>query len=73
MTYASDRRLAVIAGKVKSRREALGISQEKLALKAGISEDTVYRLERCKSIQLYNLMCILDALGLELTVTENVP
>ena len=68
MTSASDRRFAIIAGKVKSEREELGISQETLAQRAGVSEDTVYRFEQGKYIQLYNLLCILDALGLELTV-----
>ena len=68
MTSASDRRFAIIAGKVKSKREELGISQETQAQRAGVSEDTVYRFEQGKYIQLYNLLCILDALGLELTV-----
>lgn len=66
MENANDKRLANIVGRIKTKREKMGVSQEKLALKAGVSEDTVYRLEQCKSIQLYNLMCILDALGLEL-------
>lgn len=66
MENASDKRLAIIARKVKKRRAELGMSQEKLAVKAGVSEDTVHRLEQCQYIQLYSLLCILDALGLEL-------
>lgn len=73
MENASDKRLADIVGQIRTQREKLGISQIKLALKAGVSEDTVYRLEQCKSIQLYNLLRILGALSLELTVTENDP
>ena len=73
MTSASDRRFAIIAGKVKSKREESGRSQETLAQSAGGSEDTGYRFEQGKYIQLYNLLCILDALGLELTVIWDIP
>ncbi|TDL31678.1 helix-turn-helix transcriptional regulator [Arthrobacter nitrophenolicus] len=59
-----------LAGEVRSRRTALGLTQRDLADMAGVSERFVRFVEQGKpSIQLDSLVAVLDTLGLELHLT----
>lgn len=59
-----------LAGEVRSRRTALGLTQRALADMAGVSERFVRFVEQGKpSIQLDALVAVLDTLGLELHLT----
>lgn len=58
-----------LAGEVRSRRIALGLTQRDLADMAGVSERFVRFIEQGKpSIQLDSLLAVLDTLGLELRI-----
>ena len=59
-----------LAGEVRSRRTALGLTQRDLADMAGVSERFIRFVEQGKpSIQLDSLVAVLDTLGLELHLT----
>ena len=56
-----------VAGEVRARRRALGLTQQDLAELAGVSERFVRFVEQAKaSVQLDALEAVLGALGLEL-------
>ncbi|MCO4252749.1 helix-turn-helix transcriptional regulator [Pseudarthrobacter raffinosi] len=56
-----------LAGEVRTRRAALGLTQQDLAYMAGVSERFVRFVEQGKpSIQLDSLTAVLETLGLEL-------
>jgi HTH-type transcriptional regulator/antitoxin HipB len=58
---------AALATEVRSRRTALGLTQQDLADMAGVSERFVRFVEQGKqSIQLDSLTAVLETLGLEL-------
>lgn len=58
---------AVLAGAVRRRREALGLSQEELAELAGCSTRFVHTVEAGKpTLRLETLLRVLQALGLRL-------
>lgn len=59
-----------LAADVRSRRAALGLTQQDLADMAGVSERFVRFVEQGKaSIQLDSLNAVLETLGLELQLT----
>ncbi|RAX43892.1 transcriptional regulator [Arthrobacter sp. AQ5-06] len=59
-----------LAGEVRTRRAALGLTQQDLADMAGVSERFVRFVEQGKpSVQLDSLLAVLDTLGLELRIT----
>ena len=63
-----------LASTIKSRRKALGISQNDLAEMAGVSLATVKNLDRGKCNPSYeNLIKILDVLGLEMEFRVKSP
>ena len=58
---------AALATEVRSRRTALGLTQQDLADMAGVSERFVRFVEQGKqSVQLDSLTAVLETLGLEL-------
>ena len=58
---------AALGRTVALRRRALGVTQEDLALLAGVSVRFISSLERGKAtVRLDTLIAVLDALGLEL-------
>lgn len=59
------RQEAQLAARIRSRRKALGWSQEELARQAGVAEGTVARLERGDNVRPGNLFSIRTALGME--------
>lgn len=59
-----------LPSEVRSRRLALGLTQQDLADMAGVSERFVRFVEQGKrSVQLDSLLAVLDTLGLELRIT----
>lgn len=59
--------ISSIGGFIKNRRKELNITQENLAEIAGISENSLYKIERNKSNPTFaTLVAILDILGFEL-------
>ena len=55
---------------VRSRRRQLGVDQETVARLAGVSRKAVSEIERAKpTIRVDVLVKVLDALGLEITVS----
>lgn len=60
-----------LAGALRSRRKALGITQIELARLAGCGPVFIYDLESAKpTLRLDKLLDVLDVLGLELVVRE---
>ena len=57
---------------LKSYREKVFISKAELARKAGISAETIDRIERGKSCRLETKRKIILALGLELSEAEEI-
>jgi DNA-binding XRE family transcriptional regulator len=57
---------------LKSYREKVFISKAELARKAGISAETIDRIERGKSCRLETKRKIILALGLELSEAEKI-
>lgn len=58
--------------KVKSKRLALGLSQEELAVKAGVHRTYIGMIERAeKNITLSNIEKIAKALGVEISTLFN--
>ena len=57
---------------LKSYREKVLIGKAELARKAGISEETIDRIERGKSCRLETKRKIILALGLELSEAEKI-
>jgi transcriptional regulator with XRE-family HTH domain len=57
-----------LAQRVKTRREALGISQEKLAQQMGIDRNTLWHIEAGKTTQprLGQMMALAKALGVSI-------
>jgi transcriptional regulator with XRE-family HTH domain len=56
----------VFAAQVRARRQALGLSQEQLAEKAGVHRTYVGMLERSeKNVTIYNIERIANALAVE--------
>jgi len=54
---------------IKSRRKELGITQPHLAELAGVSTNTLYKLERGQSNPTLDILCKLtEVLGLELSI-----
>lgn len=52
----------MLAESIKSRRAALGLSQEALAQKAGVSSRTIINAERGKGLNVHTLGVIAKAL-----------
>ena len=64
-----NHRVSEIGTEAKSRRRALGISQEELADLAGVSARFVHTLEHGKpTVRLDKVLAVFDVLGLELTI-----
>ncbi len=64
-----ESRLDALAGAVRARRRALGLTQEEVAELANCSERFVYMLERGKdTVQLAKLLQVLRVLGLGLRI-----
>jgi y4mF family transcriptional regulator len=62
--------MAWLAGRVRARRRALGLSQTELGELAGTSLRFVHTLENGKgSVRLDKVLDVLDVLGLELRLT----
>lgn len=57
---------------IRAKRTELGLTQDALAARVGVSRSTVYRLEIGTTTSLYpaKLLAVLKALGLELRVEE---
>ena len=66
--------LLELGGAVATQRRALGRKQGEVATLAGISQDSLSRLERGKLAEFGSrkLMAVLAVLGMELQVTEIV-
>ena len=63
-----------LGGTIRERRKHLGLSQHDLATFAGVSLRVLSSLERGKpTARLDIIVAVLDALGLELTVTRRSP
>lgn len=60
---------------VQSRREALGLSQARLARLAGLSRATINQLENASLVDLgaVKLMALLDLLGMDLSAQPKAP
>ena len=64
MQPKSRRLVRVFAKNVRSRREALGLSQEQLAERAGLHRTYIGMLERSeKNVTIYNIERIANALS----------
>ena len=56
---------------IRQRREALGLSQEQLAARTGVSRSWLAKVETGKmSFDLRRVLMVLDALGLHLEVDD---
>ena len=56
---------------IRQRREALGLSQEQLAARTGVSRSWLAKVETGKmSFDLRRVLMVLDALGLRLEVDD---
>lgn len=67
--------LADIGHLVQARREALGLSQARLALMGGLSRATINQLENGSLVDLgaAKLMALLNLLGMDLTAQSQAP
>lgn len=63
-----------LARDVRSRRHALGLRQQDLAVLSGTSERFIRELEQGKeSVRLDKVTAVLDTLGMQLRATPRVP
>jgi HTH-type transcriptional regulator / antitoxin HipB len=64
--------LAELGEALSSRRKALGLNQNEVALRSGITRESLVRLERGKVSEFGSrkLLAILAVLGLEMTFAE---
>jgi y4mF family transcriptional regulator len=66
---ASDRQLERLAETIRTRRRALGLTQQDLALLAGTSPRFVHTLEAGKpGVRLDKVLDVLEALGLDFSL-----
>ncbi len=64
--------IAVIVGAIIEQRQALGLSQRELALRCGIPQSSVARIETLKTVpNLETVLKIMQPLGLRLTVSHS--
>ena len=64
--------IAVIVGAIIEQRQALGLSQRELALRCGIPQSSVARIETLKTVpKLETVLKIMQPLGLRLTVSHS--
>ena len=64
--------IAVIVGAIIEQRQALGLSQRGLALRCGIPQSSVARIETLKTVpNLETVLKIMQPLGLRLTVSHS--
>lgn len=69
---AGDTRLDGLAGEVRARRKALGLTQTELADLAGTSARFVHTLENAKgTVRLDKVLDVLSVIGLDLAVALN--
>lgn len=66
----TDRGFMAYASMVKARREAMGLTQQQLAERAGCSRVTLIGLESGQSVQQRTLEAVLTALDLRLEMQE---
>ena len=72
MVILNPGNLNTLAGTIANRRKALGLTQEDLAAKAGISQESLSYIESGKRIpSLMNMVSVLSALDMSLRV-ENL-
>jgi transcriptional regulator with XRE-family HTH domain len=58
--------VAIFAANVRRHRQALGLSQEELAERAGVHRTYVGMVERCeKNVTIYNIQRIAEALEVD--------
>ena len=64
--------LAELGEAVSTRRKALGLSQNEVALRSGITRESLLRFERGQVSEFgcRKLLAVLTVLGLEMTFTE---
>lgn len=55
---------------IREVRLAKGYTQERLAVKAGITTRTLLSMEGGKACNIYSLLAICDALGLDIIIRE---
>lgn len=55
---------------VYQRRIGMEMSRERLMRKSGVHKNTIHRLETEGSVRVTNLISVLEALGLELTIKD---
>ena len=64
--------ISVIVGAIIEQRQALGLSQRELALRCGIPQSSVARIETLKTVpNLETVLKIMQPLGLRLTVSHS--
>jgi DNA-binding XRE family transcriptional regulator len=56
-----------LAGDFRALRLRLGWTQQALAKRAGVSRDTIHRLERDGLVELVSLVALLEAMGQQVT------
>jgi transcriptional regulator with XRE-family HTH domain len=64
--------LAELGGEVSARRKALGLNQSEVALRSGITRESLVRFERGQVSEFGSrkLLAVLAVLGLEMTFTQ---
>ena len=55
---------------IKEKRLQIGWSQECVAQKAGISKSTYIRIENGENVEIYNILCVLNVLGLNMIISD---
>lgn len=64
--------IAAIVGAIIEQRQALGISQRELAVRCGMPQSSVARIETLKTVpNLETILKIMQPLGLKLTVSNS--
>lgn len=65
--------LIYIGNRIREQRIKSGYSQEELALKAGVSNSSLYRLEKGQSVQMDSFIRVLKSLNLLELITVVLP
>lgn len=55
---------------IREVRLSKGYTQERLAVKAGITTKTLLNIENCRECNITSLMLVCDVLGLEIVIKE---